>query len=79
MSSFSITAPVGFDGTPFIEEVNKPFYKVIDGLHITDDYLLDEEVDEDDDTELDVFLAHPDFYEHQHSLSNSDTVLQLSE
>ena len=39
-------APVGFDGTPFIEEVNKPFYKVIDGLHITDDYLLDEEVDE---------------------------------
>ena len=38
--------PVGFDGTPIIEEVNKPFYKVVDGLHITDDYLLDDGVDE---------------------------------
>lgn len=29
-------SPVGFDGTPILEEVNKPFYKVVDGKTITD-------------------------------------------
>ena len=41
-------APVGFEGTPFIEEVNKPFYKVVAGEHITDETILDEEVPEDE-------------------------------
>ena len=40
-------APVGSDGTPIIEEVNKPFYRVVDGTHITDNTILDEEVPED--------------------------------
>lgn len=29
-------SPVGFDGTPILEEVNKPFYKVVDKKTLTD-------------------------------------------